>query len=107
MSILLIPKAWPLYCTESLHLLAYRVKDTMQRDKWKTPYLSCTGKRCVRFDVLMAVYMQTVAFWDITSHSGWKVPHIWKNMLLLTLGSLEMKMEATDLSKTLIPTSQT
>ena len=28
MSVLLIPKAWPLYCTESLHLLAYHVKGT-------------------------------------------------------------------------------
>ena len=106
-TLVLIPKAWPLYCTESLYLLAYHVKDNMHRDKRNTLYLSYTEHRCVRFDVLMAVYMQTAAFWDITLHSGRQVQHIWKNILLPTLASLEMKMEATDFSTMLITTRQT
>jgi hypothetical protein len=60
----------------------------------------------MRFDV-MAVYIQTVAFWDITLHSGRQVTLTGKNILFPTLGSLEMKMEAADFSKMLIPSSQT
>jgi hypothetical protein len=76
--VLLIPKAWPLYGTESLHLMAYCVKGTTQRHKRNAVYVSHTGHRRVRFDVLMAVYMQTVTCWDITLHSGRQGPHIWK-----------------------------
>jgi len=61
----------------------------------------------MRFDVLMAVYMQAVACWDITLHSSRHEPQIWKNILLPASGSLEMKTEASDFSKMLKPTSKT
>jgi hypothetical protein len=61
----------------------------------------------MRFDVLIAVYMQTVAFWDITLNSGRQVPQIQKNIQLPTVGSLEMKTETAHFPKMLKPTSQT
>jgi hypothetical protein len=50
MSVLLIPKSWPLYCTESLHLLAYHVKGAIQRDKRNISIVNPT--RCTNFSNL-------------------------------------------------------